>query len=284
MELQKFNKGGLIMEKKLSIITGNIEKGGTGKTTTIYNLGGYAVENLGMKVLYIDEDKSQNLSKRFPDAFSKAKRENTINHLYLHGSAEPLAINENMDILVAGEDLKQVEMQMRDMPNNRTLLFRWIVVNYEQLKEKYNLILIDTHNDAGLLAQNAWAVSDLVVGISDPSKDGFEALLKLGKDIDALAKQLIDIKTGETLMETKYATIGSRIKHNTNSSREFLELVPTLSNYLGYVQEKELLNATSLEGKNIAEFAKDKNIYRKNKDFFESTFTLYNKIIDTAQE
>ncbi len=41
---------------------------------------------------------------------------------------EPLAINENMDILVAGEDLKQVEMQMRDMPNNRTLLFRWIVV------------------------------------------------------------------------------------------------------------------------------------------------------------
>ncbi|MCH0351798.1 AAA family ATPase, partial [Enterococcus faecium] len=54
------------MEKKLSIITGNIEKGGTGKTTTIYNLGGYAVENLGMKVLYIDEDKSQNLSKRFP--------------------------------------------------------------------------------------------------------------------------------------------------------------------------------------------------------------------------
>ncbi|MCZ1212178.1 ParA family protein, partial [Enterococcus faecium] len=42
--------------------------------------------------------------------------------------------------------------------------------------------------------------------------------------------------------------------------------------------------ATSLEGKNIAEFAKDKNIYRKNKDFFESTFTLYNKIIDTAQE
>ncbi|HBK6944548.1 TPA: ParA family protein, partial [Enterococcus faecium] len=75
-----------------------------------------------------------------------------------------------------------------------------------------------------------------------------------------------------------------RIKHNTNSSREFLELVPTLSNYLGYVQEKELLNATSLEGKNIAEFAKDKNIYRKNKDFFESTFTLYNKIIDTAQE
>lgn len=189
-----------------------------------------------------------------------------------------------MDILVAGEDLKQVEMQMRDMPNNRTLLFRWIVVNYEQLKEKYDLILIDTHNDAGLLAQNAWAVSDLVVGISDPSKDGFEALLKLGKDIDALAKQLIDIKTGETLMETKYATIGSRIKHNTNSSREFLELVPTLSNYLGYVQEKELLNATSLEGKNIAEFAKDKNIYRKNKDFFESTFALYNKIIDTAQE
>ncbi len=59
--------------------------------------------------------------------------------------------------------------------------------NYEQLKEKYDLILIDTHNDAGLLAQNAWAVSDLVVGISDPSKDGFEALLKLGKDIDALA-------------------------------------------------------------------------------------------------
>ncbi len=53
MELQKINKGGLIMEKKLSIITGNIEKGGTGKTTTIYNLGGYAVENLGMKVLYM---------------------------------------------------------------------------------------------------------------------------------------------------------------------------------------------------------------------------------------
>lgn len=272
------------MEKKLSIITGNIEKGGTGKTTTIYNLGGYAVEELGMKVLYIDEDKSQNLSKRFPKAFSKAKNVNTINHLYLHGTATPIEINDKIDILVAGKDLKQVEASMRDMPNNRTMLYRWIIVNYDQLKEKYDLILIDTHNDEGLLTQNAWAVSDLVVGISDPSKDGFEALLKLGKDIEMLAKQLIDIRTGESLMETKYATIGSRIKHNTNSSREFLELVPTLSNYLGYVQEKELLNATSLEEKTIIDFAKDKETYRKNKKFFESTFELYKKIIDTAQE
>ncbi|XIO49337.1 hypothetical protein N8D25_16675 (plasmid) [Enterococcus faecium] len=32
-------------------------------------------------------------------------------------------------------------------------------------------------------------------------------MLKLGKDIDALAKQLIDIKTGETLMQ--HATLRS---------------------------------------------------------------------------
>ncbi len=53
MELQKINKGGLKSWKRsLSIITGTLKKGGTGKTTTIYNLGGYAVENLGLKVLY----------------------------------------------------------------------------------------------------------------------------------------------------------------------------------------------------------------------------------------
>ncbi len=63
MELQKINKGGFNHGKEVVNHSGNIEKGGTGKTTTIYNLGGYAVENLGMKVLYIDEDKSQNLSK-----------------------------------------------------------------------------------------------------------------------------------------------------------------------------------------------------------------------------
>ncbi len=50
------------MEKKLSIITGNIEKVEQVNNNNLQSRW-YAVENLGMKVLYIDEDKSQNLSQ-----------------------------------------------------------------------------------------------------------------------------------------------------------------------------------------------------------------------------
>ncbi|EAC4362773.1 ParA family protein [Listeria monocytogenes] len=265
----------------VKIITVNIEKGGTGKTTQVFNIGEYGAQNRKNKILLIDQDKSNNLSKRYSKYdVGLIREENTTNALYKGMDVKPLHIHDNLDILMAGTDLSEIDTEIKDRVNNRLILFSWITKNYDELNEKYDYILIDTHNDTTLITQNAWAVSDVIIGVSDPSMDGFEALLKLGRDIEKLQAELVEVRTGESYMIAQYFILGNKLKHNTNSSREFREIIEKERNYLGSVQDKELVHIGNLDMIPLVEYAQDKKIFSEHKDFFKNTFKLYDKIFN----
>ncbi|MBC1920341.1 ParA family protein [Listeria booriae] len=269
----------------VKIATVNIEKGGTGKTSQTFNLGEYAAKKRNKKVLLIDQDKSGNLSNRYSEYdVGLIRDENKIDNLYKGENIKPLYIHENLDLLVAGSDLHEIDNFIQDKHNNRLILFRWVTKNYEELAEKYDYILIDTHNDTTLVTQNAWAVADIVIGVSDPSMDGYEALLKLGNDIEKLKKDLVEVISGNSYMVADYYILGNKVKHNTNTSREFRDIIEQEANYLGYIQDKELINTGNLEKTPIVEYAEDEKTFRTHKEFFTSTFSVYDKILNILDE
>ncbi|MBC1572781.1 MULTISPECIES: ParA family protein [Listeria] len=265
----------------VKIITINIEKGGTGKTTLAFNLGEYGTQAKKSRILLIDQDKSNNLSKRYAKYdFGLIRDKNTTTAIYKGEEVDPLHIHDNLDILMAGAEFSKIDNEINDKVNNRLILFTWITKNYDKLDEKYDYILIDTHNDTSLVTQNAWAVSDVVIGVSDPSMDGFEALLKLGRDIEKLKAELVEVRSGESYMVAQYFIVGNKVKHNTNSSRQFREIIEQEPNYLGSIQGKELVHVANLDMIPLIEYANDKKTYNDHKNFFKSTFELYDKIFN----
>ena len=263
----------------LKTLTVNIEKGGTGKSSTVYNVA-EKVSKIA-SVLLIDQDKSGNLTDRYSKSdYGLMKDENKISNLYKGKNLEPIHIHKNLDLLAGGHELADMEDFIRDKPNNRLILFSWFVKNIEVLQKKYDYIFIDTHNDTSLITQNAWAVSDIILGVSDPSMDGFKALLKLGRDIDTLRKELVEVRTGESYLIADYYFIGNKVKHNTNSSKEFLEIISKEPNYLGYIPDKELINTANLEMIPLVEYSENKELYNKHKNFFNQTWKVYDTILN----
>ena len=263
----------------LKTLTVNIEKGGTGKSSTVYNVA-EKVSKIA-SVLLIDQDKSGNLTDRYSKYdYGLMKDENKISNLYKGKNLEPIHIHKNLDLLAGGHELADMEDFIRDKRNHGLILFSWFVKNIEVLQNKYDYIFIDTHNDTSLITQNAWAVSDIILGVSDPSMDGFKALLKLGRDIDTLRKELVEVRTGESYLIADYYFIGNKVKHNTNSSKEFLEIISKEPNYLGYIPDKELINTANLEMIPLVEYSENKELYNKHKNFFNQTWKVYDTILN----
>ncbi|EIB6784841.1 ParA family protein [Enterococcus faecalis] len=258
----------------------NIQKGGTGKSSTVFNLGEKISEE--KSVLLIDIDESGNLSSRYilneKYDLGLVKPENKIGNLFTNGSVTPIHIHKNLDLIVSSSNLPEIEKKIQTKPNNRLILVAWIADNYEELAKKYDYILIDTHNDTSIITQNAWVASDVVFAVSDPSMDAFIAVQKLEHDIEVLRQELVEFRSKESYLQAEFKFVGNKIEHNTNSSKEFLELARQHDKFIGYIQKKELINTANIEMTPINEFAKDKNVYLKHKSFFDHTFELYEKM------
>lgn len=274
------NGGDTMSNKELAVGSINIQKGGTGKSSTIFNLGEKISEE--KSVLLIDLDESGNLSSRYlmneKYDLGLIKPENKIGNLFTHGNVEPINIHTNLDLIVSSNNLPEIEKKIQTKPNNRLIIVAWIADNYEKLAEKYDYILIDTHNDTSIITQNAWVASDVVFAVSDPSMDAFIAVQKLEHDIEVLREELVEFRTKESYLQAEFKFVGNKIEHNTNSSKEFLELANQHDKFIGYFQKKELINTANIEMTPINEFAKDKNTYAKHKTFFDRTFELYEKM------
>ncbi|EMF0150218.1 ParA family protein, partial [Enterococcus hirae] len=74
--------------------------------------------------------------------------------------------------------------------------------------------------------------------------------------------------------------IGNKVKHNTNSSKEFLEIISKEPNYLGYIPDKELINTANLEMIPLVEYSENKELYNKHKNFFNQTWKVYDTILN----
>ncbi len=168
------------------------QKGGVGKTTTTFNLGACLAEQ-GKKVLLVDLDQQGNLTycmgHDVPDEV-----ENTVAQLMLHAIADEeydikkyiydtfLSVQKRgeipqMDYICCNVMMSTVEVNLVNAMSREQVL-KYIL---EELKEKYDYILLDCGPSLGMITINALVAADSVLIPLQAEKFaalGLELLLK----------------------------------------------------------------------------------------------------------
>ena len=154
-------------------------KGGTGKTTVAFNIGGILAEE--HKVLFIDVDPQSNLSDN-AGIDTTDQSGPTIRDVFEHPTqvkAEtvitkaPIWQLPNLDIIAGHIRLTATEFQMVAMAGRERVLQKWIDRNRDVL-EQYDYIIIDTNPSMGVVNQNAFMAADEIILVSDVSKKAIQ--------------------------------------------------------------------------------------------------------------
>ena len=138
----------MILTKPMSrIIAIANQKGGVGKTTLTFNLGG-ALAELGQKVLLIDLDPQGNLSSVFIDNIHSLSK--TIADVLLEDQAEfEEVINKtqipNLDLIASNLALNDIDTHLAGNDDAQYMLIDEI----KELKDSYDYILIDCPPNLG---------------------------------------------------------------------------------------------------------------------------------------
>lgn len=161
----------------MKVITIGTLKGGTGKTSTIFNLAGLLAERF--KVLLIDVDPQTNLSlncglditvnnlKTSRDIFESYEQ---VKNLIFKSPVKELP---NMDIIPSSIGMTATELQIVSLAGRENILRNFLLDNKEDINS-YDYILIDTNPSMGVINQNAFLAADSIVLISDISLNGIQ--------------------------------------------------------------------------------------------------------------
>lgn len=209
-------------------------KGGTGKTTLSFNMGGILAET--KKVLLVDLDQQCNLSANIGfDIFNRNAP--SVADLFDDASTDPVDITilhpipelENLDVIPStmflnGTELRLVSVYMREQ------LLRAYIEKNATFFNYYDYIIFDTPPNIGICTQNALHISDHIILVTDPdcnSARGTDVFLTLWNEairvsggeshIDALVLNNME-RTKMSAMTNEYIEgheVFSHIKLNT---------------------------------------------------------------------
>lgn len=165
----------------MKIITFATLKGGVGKTMLCFNIAGM-LSQMGHKVLIIDSDLQGNLTNNV--GLDRTKHLLTLYEVYNLDTAPalpPMALTyispnsriPNVDIIPSSFFLHKAEMRLASIPGQELLLRDYFFKHFTFF-EKYDYILIDTNPSMGIINQNAFAVSDAILLLSDISMNAIE--------------------------------------------------------------------------------------------------------------
>ncbi|MCI8409767.1 MAG: ParA family protein [Lachnospiraceae bacterium] len=136
------------------------QKGGVGKTTTATNLSACLAEK-GKKVLAIDMDPQGNMSSAL--GIDKNNTENTIYELILEMcSLEECKVEEvieNLSIIPSNVNLAGAEIELIGLDNKEYILRKYV----EEVRNKYDFIIIDCPPSLNTLTVNAMTTADTVL-------------------------------------------------------------------------------------------------------------------------
>lgn len=182
------------MGKIISFIN---QKGGVGKTTMAFN-SAFALAEKGKKVLAIDLDPQANLTLLF-----EAKNNVNLHHLLVNSIKELKVLhapailsdilhyskgNTVVDLIPGGQELSGFDLTVAGINAPRQLILKkFLEIN--NLKERYDYIVIDCPPTLGLLVINALCASDGVIipfKADDFSLKGLEHFYQVLSDIEEM--------------------------------------------------------------------------------------------------
>ena len=169
------------------IVSFSNQKGGVGKTTTCVNMAAYIAAE-GKKVLLVDMDPQGNATTGL--GFSKSSLEQSIYSVLIDDEKAlenimPTEV-ENLDLLPSNIDLAGAEVELVYKKNRERVLKNAL----EEIRSRYDYILIDCPPSLGLLTINALACADSVIIPTQSEYYALEGLSQLMNSISLVKQHL----------------------------------------------------------------------------------------------
>lgn len=163
-------------------------KGGVLKTSLTTNMAGVLCKE--KRVLIVDTDNQGNCLLTFgknPDAV-----ETTLYDVIAEGApAESAIINvhPNIDILPSNDDMSFLEFQVLSNPSKYSTPFKMLKYALQTVKNQYDVILVDTPPNVGLITGNVLSFVDEVIIPFQPETYSRRSLIKMVNAIKDFKKQ-----------------------------------------------------------------------------------------------
>lgn len=165
-------------------------KGGTGKTTVLFNVAGVLAEE--KRVCVVDLDPQCNLSgscgvrqnldwrkliKKIPVQIAPSSRD-----IFEKGDEispedlvvkSPIADLPNLDVIPGNMLMTATEFNLVNRPARESVLMNYFA-DHAAFFEQYDYVLLDTNPSLGVINQNAFTAADSVVLVTDVGEDGIE--------------------------------------------------------------------------------------------------------------
>lgn len=237
------------------VIAFSATKGGVGKTTLAFNFGAYLAKTSN-KVLLIDLDHQASMSSNFSlndEELEKTDIGKVFKSVAKDPSSklptvEPVEVTDNLFGLSISQSTDNIDSLMRDLPYACTTVYRLLKDN--QLLDRFDYIVCDTHPDLLLATQNALTMANVVFSPVEPSRYGLDSVISMQNDYEKLSNRILS-PDGSRLIDGKLAFIANKVKFNTTISHLFMDSIKDDERFISLFHERELFNQATLDKKSV---------------------------------
>jgi putative plasmid partition protein len=272
----------------MKIISFNIKAGGVGKSTLCFNTA-FLLAEKGYRVLTLGTDTNMNITKRFVGYYarkhglsqeqllSEIKPENTVEMLFKGLPFAPIKITDNIDLIAETTTLYSLQKIVE------ASLIYWYWDNEKYLKENYDYILIDTHNDDEIATRATYAVSDVIAVVVDETNKTYDI-------IPVMRQNLTEIKKGNrdrngSLVNAKIVLLGNRLdtqsvlgKRMRNELNKLRREEPDTC--AGYIEERVSVKKAEELYLPLTEFKKKERLDASLERFYRETERTLLRLVD----